>query len=41
MIGQTYDFSSLFLSSYPLDLQHTVMVYGNFWLQKTCKKKWY
>jgi len=41
MIGQTYDFSCLFLSSYSLDLQHTVMVYGNFWLQKTCKKKWY
>ena len=41
MIGQTYDFSCLFLSSYPLDLQHKIMVYGNFWLDKTCKRKWY
>lgn len=41
MINKVYDFSCLLLSSYSLDLQHTIMVYGNFWLQKTCKRKWY
>ena len=41
MIDKVYDFSCLFLSHYPTDVQNYIRNCGNFWCNKLSNTHWY
>jgi hypothetical protein len=41
MIGETWDFSCLFLSSYDSDTQSRIRENGNYWANRPVGKSWY